>query len=88
MIETPNGLDSTGSATTDTNGTYAITGLASVPVKIYFQDCNHTGPYVDQWWDAQPDASTAATITPLPGETTTGIDAHLDARRRHPRPRH
>ena len=77
VIETPNGIDGTGNAMTDADGTYAIKGLTTDPVKIYFQDCNHTGPFIDQWWDAQPDPSTAATVTPIAGETTTGIDAHL-----------
>ena len=78
VVETADGFDGIGNATSGPDGQYAITGLPPTPMKVVFRDCNHNGPYIDQWWNGRPDPSTADTITPVPGETTAGIDAHLE----------
>ena len=59
------------------------------PVKIYFQDCNHTGPYVDQWWDAPArrldggDDHARSPARRQPGSTPTLTAAGVDPRPRH-----
>ena len=79
VTNTPNGLDGVGNATTAADGTYTLQGLPPGSFLIYFQDCNNVGPFLDQWWDNQPDASTAVAVAVTAGSTTTGIDAQLAA---------
>ncbi len=79
VTNTPNGLDGVADATTAADGTYALQGLPPGSFLIYFHDCNNTGPFLDQWWDHQPDSSTAVAVVVTAGSTTTGIDARLEA---------
>ncbi len=79
VTNTANGLDGVANATTAADGTYALQGLPAGSFLIYFQDCNNVGPFLDQWWDHQPDSSTAVAVVVTAGSTTTGIDAHLVA---------
>jgi hypothetical protein len=76
-IEAGQGLDWLGNATTASDGTYTISGLPPGVVKVQFQDCGSVGPYLEQWWDGQPDPSTATAVTLAPGNVRTGIDAQL-----------
>ena len=78
-VDTPNGPDQIGNTTTANDGSYLIEGLPATTVKVHFQDCNFAGPYLDQWWNDQPDPSTANSVTLAAGTHTTGIDAHLAA---------
>ena len=78
-VDSPNGPDQVGNATSATDGTYTIGGLPATAVKINFQDCNGVGPYIEQWWNNQPNSLSADALTLLSGETRSGIDAHLVA---------
>ena len=78
-IDTAQGVDGVGGATTAPDGTYTISGLPSRDVKVDFRDCNTVGPYVEQWWNDQPDPEHADVVTLAPGATRTGIDARLAA---------
>jgi len=59
------------------DGTYTLDRIPPGPITVLFQDCNHAGPYADQWWDHVADQSAATTITVQSGVTTPGIDARL-----------
>ena len=87
VVPSGQGYDGIANTNTGSDGTYALTGLPATPVLVLFQDCNQSGPYVDQWWDNQPDPSTALTIPLVAGATTPGIDAHLSVRGGDPRSR-
>jgi protocatechuate 3,4-dioxygenase beta subunit len=78
-VDSPNGPDQVGNTTTAPDGTYTLGGLPATAVKIDFQDCNSVGPYVEQWWNNQPDSSSAQALTLTPGETRPRIDATLAA---------
>ncbi len=79
ITNTANGLDGVGNTTTAADGTYTLQGLPPGSFLVYFQDCNNVGPFVDQWWDHQPDSSTAVAVAVTAGSTTSGIDAQLTA---------
>ena len=48
-------------------------------MKIDFQDCNATGPYIEQWWHDKTDYDTADALNLTPGGNISGIDAQLAA---------
>ena len=77
VTNTASGLDGVANATTAADGTYELQGLAPGSFLVYFQDCNNVGPFIDQWWDNQPDSSTAVAVVVTAGSSTTGIDAQL-----------
>lgn len=77
VVDTPNGPDGVAYTTTVNDGSYRLGGLPATAVKIVFQDCHSAGPYLSQWWNNQPDFSSAEPLTLAPGETRPGIDAHL-----------
>ena len=62
---------------TSPDGSYRLGGLPTTAVRIMFQDCNNTGPYVTQWWQHQRDFEGATPLSLRPGAKRTGIDAHL-----------
>ncbi|MDL9979026.1 MSCRAMM family protein [Microbacterium sp. ASV49] len=68
-----------GSANTDINGDYQITGLAPGNYVVQF----HTGymypTLASQWWNGAPSRSTATPITVTAGGSITGISAVLAA---------
>lgn len=73
------GPDWAGNTTTGNDGTYTLGGLPATQVKIQFQDCNGTGPYVEQYWKNQSNFGDATGITLTAGATRTGVDARLAA---------
>lgn len=73
-----NGTDWVNGATTAPDGTYSIGGLPAAPLVVRFQDCNHTGPYVEQWWKQASNVGAAQVLTIAAGVTRTGINAALD----------
>ncbi|MGZ8763485.1 MAG: carboxypeptidase regulatory-like domain-containing protein, partial [Acidimicrobiia bacterium] len=79
VVDSSNGIDGVGGATTAPDGTYTISGLPPTTVKFVFRDCNGVGPYVQEWWNDVPDPATATPITLAPGEARTGVDAQLAA---------
>jgi len=79
QVDSPNGSDWVGGATSATDGTYTIGGVPATAVKIDFRDCNAVGPYVEQYWNDKPDFSSAVPLTLAPGEKRSGIDAQLAA---------
>ncbi len=78
-IDTAQGVDWVGGASTAPDGSYTIGGLPARGVKVDFRDCNTVGPYVEQWWNDRPDPDHAVVVTLAPGATQTGIDARLAA---------
>ena len=67
------GGSGSGSATTDTSGTYEIQGLRAGGYRVYFSECaGHAGEYFD---DATFEGADTVTVTA--GATTSGIDARL-----------
>lgn len=68
-----------GGTNTAPDGSYRISGLPPTSVRIMFQDCNGTGPYVTQWWPNQGTYDRATSLNLHPGSNRTGIDAHLAA---------
>jgi len=64
-------------ASTAPDGTYTLDRIPPGNITVLFQDCNHAGPYADQWWDHVTDQSAATTIAVAGGATTPGVDAQL-----------
>jgi hypothetical protein len=77
IVDTSSGPDWAGGATTAADGGYTITGLPGIGTRVRFEDCNHVGPYVEQWWQNQPASSTATVIDLTPGGSASGVDATL-----------
>ena len=78
-VDAPNGSDWVGNATTASDGTYSIGGLPATAVKVDFQDCNASGPYIEQWWNNKADYNSADALNLVAGQNVTGIDAQLAA---------
>ena len=68
-----------GSAETDANGRYRLTGLPTGTVKVGFSDaaCERRTRYLGEWWSDKPDRDSANAVPVVAGEETTGIDAQL-----------
>ena len=77
IIDTVTGPDWAGGTSSAPDGSYTLTGLPAATTRVQFDDCNHTGPYLQQWWDQQPTYETATTLAVTPGSAATGIDASL-----------
>ena len=77
IIDTVTGPDWAGGTSSAPDGSYTLTGLPAATTRVQFDDCNHTGPYLQQWWNQQPTYETATTLAVTPGSATTGIDASL-----------
>ncbi len=77
LVDTPDGADWLGNATTAGDGTYSIGGIPALTVKVYFQDCNNVGPYVDKFWKDGKDYDGATPLTLRAGVRRSGVDAQL-----------
>lgn len=66
-----------GGTTTAPDGTYTLAGLPAGDVKIHFGDCNDVHTHIGQWWNNAAQIVDAQTLTLIPGEHRTGIDAVL-----------
>ena len=73
------GTDWLDGATTGPDGTYAISGLPAIALKVHFRGCGDDSHYVEQWWDHAATNEGAKALTLTPGSTRTGIDAALVA---------
>jgi hypothetical protein len=62
---------------TDGSGEYTLGQLPATDVRVHFRDCS-SGPYLDQWYDAQ-DSNTSTPVVLAAGDDRTGIDADLVA---------
>jgi hypothetical protein len=64
-------------ASTASDGSYTMHGIPAGAITVVFVDCNHVGPFADQWWDHVADQADATPVTVQSGATVSGIDAHL-----------
>ena len=66
------------SATTQPDGTYAITGLETGSYDIEFSTgCGNSGDYLTTWYNTQTSVDSANAVTVTVGLTTSSIDASL-----------
>jgi hypothetical protein len=78
----PTGASTNGFATTHTNGTYSITGLAPGNYIVRFSTNNCFGAthnYVSQFYDGAADSSSADEVTVTAGAASGGVDAAMEA---------
>lgn len=68
-----------GSARTDADGRYRLTGLPTGTVKVGFagDECFSSGRYFGEWWDDKTDEDSADPVPVVAGQETIGIDARL-----------
>jgi len=64
------------SASTDSNGDYAVEGIPAGSYKVYF-DTNGTGNYLAEWYQNKGAFDEADTITVATGQVLENIDAQL-----------
>lgn len=64
-----------GSAVTQANGTYTITGLAADTYTVSFEASS--GNYLEQWYKGQPTVTTATPVPLAAAETLSGINARM-----------
>jgi hypothetical protein len=62
---------------TDSDGYYTIQGLPGGVYKVEFMTNWTPGNYVGEWYNDKNSFENADTISVIPGQTTTGIDAQL-----------
>ncbi len=79
--DTADGTDWIDGASTGPDGTYAISGLPAIALKVHFRGCGDDSQYVEQWWDHAATNESAKALTLAPGSTRTGIDAAARRRR-------
>lgn len=79
VVNTSNGPDGVGQVTTAADGTYILTGLPAMAVRLRAHDCNLVGPYRTLWWPAAATYDAATPIDLATGEHRTGIDFALPA---------
>jgi hypothetical protein len=65
-----------GAGATDASGNYTVSGLPSGTDTVGFSDC-FASSHVPQWYNGQPDATSATGVTVTAGSTTSGINANL-----------
>ncbi|HET6809621.1 MAG TPA: carboxypeptidase-like regulatory domain-containing protein [Acidimicrobiales bacterium] len=65
-----------GSASTSSDGSYTISGLAPGSYTVEFRNCG-PGSYVTQWYQGASSSSSATPVSVSTGQTTSGIDAAL-----------
>lgn len=70
------GTVASGSATTNADGDYAVTGLAAGSYRVLFRACS-AGNYAPEWWNDKTSSTTADPVTVATGETRAGLDAQL-----------
>src|SRR5690606_25500590 len=70
--------DFVGSAWTDEDGSYSVSGLPAGQVRVKFVD--YQDRYATEYFDDAATLEDATDVTVLAGETTPGIDAQLDKR--------
>ena len=73
----PNSSSSYGGGYTDSSGAYIITGLAPGEYTVDF--LTYPQNYVSQYYSGQLTFSSATAVAVSAGQTTAGIDAHLEA---------
>ncbi|MGZ6711199.1 MAG: carboxypeptidase regulatory-like domain-containing protein [Solirubrobacteraceae bacterium] len=73
------GQNSSAGALTDASGHYTLTGLGTGDYTVRFTSCGGTGNYAPQYYDDKPSAATADLVAVAAGNTTSGIDAALQA---------
>ncbi len=71
------GYSYVGSAVTQSNGTYTITGLAAGSYTVEFYGCGTTGSYVLQWYQGAAGQSTATSVAVANNQAVTGINATM-----------
>jgi len=64
---------------TDADGYYSVGGLPAGDLKVWFQAWYNTA-YQSEWYDDQPDFSSATPVPVIQGQTTPDIDAVLAPR--------
>src|SRR5207248_444994 len=65
-----------GFAQTDASGSYTIVGLATASYSVQFSDCDNGG-YVTQYYNNQPNQSSANLVSVTVGATTANINAAM-----------
>ena len=66
------------SVSTDSNGFYSLTALYPGSYKLYFRfHSGENSSYAPQWYNGQPDADHANSVSVSNGQVTSGIDAAL-----------
>jgi hypothetical protein len=69
-----------GSATTASDGSYTISGLAPGPYSVEFATgCGNTGNYAPQWWNGASSQTSGTPVQVSAGATASPIDAQLQA---------
>src|SRR5438093_1496946 len=58
---------------TNSSGVYTVPGLATGPYKVQFFDCG-TGNHVPEFWNNQPNSTSANPVSVTVGSTTTNIN--------------
>jgi protocatechuate 3,4-dioxygenase beta subunit len=71
-------IDNGPGAQTDVAGAYAITGLVGGSYLLQFSDCRPSPAFVTQWYLAQPDSSSASSISVLDGVDTPLADVTME----------
>ena len=66
-----------GYACLDSNGSYLTSGLAPGDYKVQFG--TYHGPFVEQWFDAQPDFESATPVTVTADTVTADVDAAMES---------
>jgi hypothetical protein len=75
LSNTPLGLSADA---TDSQGDYALSGLATGSYKVRFHPCAHPSlGYVEEWFDNKPTFATAGAVAVTDGQTTSARDAQL-----------
>ena len=67
-----------GSATSDSNGHYTVSGLASGSYKVQFSS-GYGGNYITQFYNGKSSLANADAVSVTAGQATSGIDAALQA---------
>ncbi|MFV0316511.1 MAG: carboxypeptidase regulatory-like domain-containing protein [Microthrixaceae bacterium] len=70
-------LTGSGWTQTDAGGNYTLNRLPAGPTRVFFEDCNNTGPYLDELYDDTRDIESATLYDLAPGDSETGVNAQL-----------
>lgn len=69
--------NSVGWAQTDASGNYELERLPPGTHRVNFEDCNDTGPYLEQWYSGSDSFDRATTIELTAGQSRTGVNVQL-----------